>query len=360
MNRVNKVESVRLTQMVTSAGCAAKIFPHILSDTLKDIEWATNENVLIGFEGKDDAGVYKINDKLALIHTTDFFTPVVDDPYVFGQIAAANALSDVYAMGGTPINALNILAFPQKENLGILKEILRGGADKIKESGAVIIGGHSIDIENIVYGLAVTGTINPRNIKGNNTAKPGDKLILTKALGTGILNNVIKFSKLDDKIYKQLISSMTRLNKNASECMVKCEANACTDITGFGLAGHSMQMAKASNVVFKFFVNSIPVLEGAELAVTENFLTRGDKSNREYTKDSVISVGEINPVKEHLFYDPQTSGGLLISIPEERANLLLLEIQKSGDIYSAIVGEVTEPNQQFKPGTITFEYENKI
>ncbi len=168
---------VRLTQMVTSAGCAAKIFPQILSETLKDIEWATNKNVLIGFEGKDDAGVYKINNELALIHTTDFFTPVVDDPYLFGQIAVANALSDVYAMGGTPINALNILAFPQKEDLQILKDILRGGADKIKESDAVIIGGHSIDISNIVYGLAVTGTIHPDSIIGNNKSKAGDKLI---------------------------------------------------------------------------------------------------------------------------------------------------------------------------------------
>ncbi len=348
--------SVRLTQMVTSAGCAAKIFPHILSDALKDIEWSTNENVIVGFEGKDDAGVYKINDELALIHTTDFFTPVVDDPYLFGQIAAANALSDVYAMGGIPINALNILAFPQTENLEILKNILRGGADKIKESGAVIIGGHSIDITNIVYGLAVTGTIKPGNIKGNNTAKPGDKLILTKALGTGILNNVIKFSALEENFYDQLISSMTRLNKNASECMVQFSANACTDVTGFGLAGHSMQMAKASNAVLKFFVNELPVLPGAEWAIGENYLTRGDKSNREYTKDFLKPEGKINKIKEHLLYDPQTSGGLLISVPEENANLLLLELHKRGDIFANIVGEVIDVSDENKPGTIIFNY----
>jgi selenide,water dikinase len=350
-------DKVRLTQMVTSAGCAAKIFPHILSETLKDIEWATNENVIIGFDGKDDAGVYKINDELALIHTTDFFTPVVDDPYLFGQIAVANALSDVYAMGGTPINALNILAFPQTEDLKILKEILRGGADKIKESNAVIIGGHSIDITNIVYGLAVTGTIHPKNIKGNNTSKPGDKLILTKQLGTGVLNNVIKFSNLDDKYYNQLTSSMTRLNKNASECMVKCNANACTDITGFGLAGHSMQMAKASKVTFKFYVNEFPILDGAEWAVKENYLTRGDKSNREYTKDFVLNKGSVNKTKEHLLYDPQTSGGLLISVPEENANHLLLELEKGGDIYSRIVGEVIDVSDDMKAGTIIFDYD---
>ncbi|MFZ1320870.1 MAG: selenide, water dikinase SelD, partial [Ignavibacteria bacterium] len=277
-------EKVRLTQMVTTAGCAAKIFPDILSNTLKEITWETNENVLVGFEGKDDAGVYKISEDTALIQTTDFFTPVVDDPYTFGQIAAANALSDVYAMGGEPICALNILAFPQKEDLNILKEILRGGADKVKESGAVIIGGHSIDITNIVYGLAVTGKINPNEIKGNDSAKPGDVLILTKALGTGILNNVIKFAQLDEKIYQQLVSSMTRLNKDAAECMKLCHSNGCTDITGFGLAGHSMQMAIASKAVLRFFVDQLPVLPGVEHAIGEKLLTRGDKSNRDYTK----------------------------------------------------------------------------
>ncbi|MCB0727918.1 MAG: selenide, water dikinase SelD [Ignavibacteriae bacterium] len=349
-------EKVRLTQMVTSAGCAAKIFPDILSETLKDIKWATNENVLVGFEGKDDAGVYKINDKLALIHTTDFFTPVVDDPFIFGQIAAANALSDVYAMGGVPINALNILAFPQKEDLSILREILKGGSDKINESGAVIIGGHSIDITNIVYGMAVTGTIDPENIKGNNTAKPGDKLILTKALGTGILNNAIKFSFLEKKIYDQLISSMTRLNKNASECMLRLNANACTDITGFGLAGHSMQMAKASNVVIRFEMDLLPVMEGTDEAIKDNYLTRGDRSNREYTKNSVISTGTVNKNLEHLAYDPQTSGGLLISVPAENATMLLLELEKGGDIFSKIVGEISEPSDEYKAGTVIFNY----
>ena len=351
-----KNEKVRLTQMVTTAGCAAKIFPDILSETLKDINWATNEYVLVGFEGKDDAGVYKISDKLALIHTTDFFTPVVDDPYVFGQIAAANALSDVYAMGGVPINALNILAFPQKEDLSILKEILKGGSDKINESGAVIIGGHSIDITNIVYGMAVTGTIDPDKIKGNNSAKPGDKLILTKPLGTGLLNNVIKFSSLDDKTYNILISSMTRLNKNASECMVILNANACTDITGFGLAGHSMQMAKASGVVIKFDMKELPVFDGTDEAIKENYLTRGDKSNRDYTKNAVHSLGTVNKNSEHIAFDPQTSGGLLISVPAEYATMLILELEKGGDIFSKIVGEVIEPSEEYKSGSVIFNY----
>ncbi len=350
-------DKVRLTQMVTSAGCAAKIFPDILSNALKDIEWETNENILVGLEGKDDAGVYKISDDTALIQTTDFFTPVVDDPYTFGMIAAANALSDVYAMGGVPVCALNILAFPQKEDLSILKEILRGGADKIKESGAVIIGGHSIDITNIVYGLAVTGKIHPEHIKGNNSAKPGDTLILTKPLGTGILNNVIKFGQLEEKIYDQLISSMTRLNKDAAECMNAFHANGCTDITGFGIAGHSMQMAIASDVVLKFNVNDLPVFPGTEHAISEKLLTRGDKSNREYTFNNTVSEGEINIIKEHILYDPQTSGGLLISVPKEQANILLLELHKRGDIFAAIVGEVLESSDKYKNGTVIFNYQ---
>jgi len=341
--------------MVTSAGCAAKIFPHILSDALAGVKWETNENVLVGFEGKDDAGVYKINDELALIHTTDFFTPVVDDPYTYGQIAATNALSDVYAMGGTPINALNILAFPQKEDVSIIKDILSGGADKVKEANCVIIGGHSVDITNILYGLAVTGTIHPKDIKGNNRAKKGDVLILTKGLGTGVLNNMVKFSTLHEKIYNGLISSMTRLNKNASECMVRADANACTDVTGFGFAGHGMQLAKASGLNLFIDANKLPVLEGALHAVENNFLTRGDKSNREYTQDYYSVKGEINKTIEHLLFDPQTSGGLLISVPENKAEELLKDLKNNGDELASIIGYV-DVSDEYKKGTIVLQY----
>jgi selenide,water dikinase len=341
--------------MVTSAGCAAKIFPHILSDALQGVKWPSNENVLVGFEGKDDAGVYKINDDLALIHTTDFFTPVVDDPYTYGQIAATNALSDVYAMGGTPLNALNILAFPQKEDISIIKEILSGGADKVKEANCVIIGGHSVDVTNILYGLAVTGSIHPKDIKGNDGAKKGDVLILSKGLGTGVLNNMVKFSELSEDNYKGLISSMTRLNKNASECMVKANANACTDITGFGLAGHSMQLAKASKINLVIDANKLPVLEGALNAVENNFLTRGDKSNRDYTKEFYCSKGSINKTIEHLIFDPQTSGGLLISVPEKKAENLLNDIRNNGDGKATIIGYV-DRIPEYSEGTIILEY----
>jgi selenide,water dikinase len=357
MNKENNTDTkVRLTQLVKSAGCAAKIFPDILSEALRGINWTTNENVLVGFDGKDDAGVYKINNDLALIHTTDFFTPVVDDPYVFGQIAATNALSDVYAMGGTPINALNIVAFPQTEDLSILKEILKGGLDKLTETGAVVIGGHSVDIPVILYGMAVTGTINPKNVKANNNAQPGDLLILTKSLGTGFLNNMIKFDKLSDEQYENLIASMTRLNKNASEAMVKYNANACTDITGFGLAGHSMQMAKVSEVVLKFKVNDLPVLDGVQTAIEKKLWTRGDKSNRDYTSKNIKYLGELNTDTEHIFFDPQTSGGLLISIPVENSEQLLLDIQNNGDPNAKIIGEVLSPDAENPAGTIIFDF----
>jgi len=350
-------QKVRLTQMVKAAGCAAKLFPNILSDALHDIDWLQNENVLVGFEGRDDAGVYKISDELALIHTTDFFTPVVDDPYIFGQIAATNALSDVYAMGGTPVSALNIVAFPQTEDVSILKEILRGGADKTREANTVIIGGHSIDIPNIAYGLAVTGTIDPNKIKGNNCARPGDVLIITKALGTGILNNAVKFAALSNGRLDALLSSMLRLNMNASQCMQKHNANACTDITGFGLAGHAMQLAKASRVVLRFQATEIPVLDGVFEAIDANMLTRGDKSNRDYTKHSVKTKGIVDKAIDHLIYDPQTSGGLLISVPEKHSRQLIQELRDSGDEVSAIVGEILPAMNEEEIGNIIFSYE---
>lgn len=342
--------------MVSSAGCAAKIFPYILNDALKDIDWYSDENVLVGFSGNDDAGVYRISDDLALIQTTDFFTPVVDDPYTYGMIAAANSLSDVYAMGGTPMSALNIVAFPQKHDISILKEILAGGAEKAREARCPILGGHSVDVENILYGLAVTGSVNPKDIKGNDKAKPGDVLILTKGLGTGVLNNAVKYSAPEKKLTDGLIASMSRLNRSASEAMVRHGASACTDITGFGLAGHAMQMAKASGVVLNINVNELPVLEGAMWAIGENLLTRGDKSNRMYTQDFTVNKGNIDKKKEHLLYDPQTSGGLLISIDIKIAHNMLKEIIENGDESARIVGYVTNPDIENKPGSIVFSF----
>lgn len=347
---------VRLTQMVTSAGCAAKIFPYILHEALKDIKWYQDENVMVGFSGSDDAGVYKLTEDIALIQTTDFFTPVVDDPFTFGLIAATNSLSDVYAMGGTPINALNIVAFPQKEDLKILKEILAGGAEKAREARCSIVGGHSVDITNILYGLAVTGIANPKDIKGNDSAKAGDVLILTKGLGTGVLNNAVKYGKPEEVYVKGLIDSMCRLNRSAAELMVRCGASACTDVTGFGLAGHSMQLAKASKVALHFNVADLPILEGAMWAIEEKHLTRGDLSNRIYTKEFVLNSGKIDAEKEHLLYDPQTSGGLLISVEESKGEKLLRDLREGGDEMSRVVGYVSEVTDDHKAGTIIFNF----
>ncbi len=343
--------------MVKAAGCAAKIFPDILSKALAGIKWYTDENVLVGFEGKDDAGVYKVSDDLALIQTTDFFTPVVDDPYTFGMIAAANALSDVYAMGGKPITALNIVAFPQTEELSILSDILQGGADKAREAETSIIGGHSIDIPNIAYGMAVTGYIHPERIISNDNARPGDVLILTKALGTGILNNSVKFSALETSKQEKLINSMLRLNRNASECMQKFSANACTDITGFGLAGHAMQLANASGVMLKLKAKSLPLLDGVRDAIDAGMLTRGDKSNRNYTKEKVVSEGIADKQIDHIIYDPQTSGGLLISVPAENAEALLKELRAGGDEVSNIVGEVIAADHEQQAGRLIICYD---
>lgn len=349
-------KKIRLTQMVSSAGCASKIFPSVLSDLLKDIDWTTNDNVIVGFSGKDDAGIYKINDNLALVHTTDFFPAVVDDPYTFGQIAAANALSDIYAMGGKPINALNIVAFPQNEDISILKEIIKGGHDKAKEAGCVIIGGHSIDIPNIIYGLAVTGIINPKDIKKNNSSRPGDVLILTKPLGTGLLINSIKYSKLKNDIYESLIYSMTRLNRYASEEMINYNASGCTDITGFGIAGHTMQFAIESKVVFRININELPMFDGVFDAINQNLLTRCDKSNRFFVRNNIKTEGTVNKELEHIIYDPQTSGGLLISVPESNSKNLIKALHEKGDKYSRVIGEVLPADKNHKAGTVIFNF----
>jgi selenide,water dikinase len=219
----------------------------------------------------------------------------------------------------------------------------------------VIIGGHSVDITNILYGLAVTGTIHPKDIKGNDGAKKGDVVILTKGLGTGVLNNMVKFSELSSEIYNGLISSMTRLNKNASECMVRANANACTDVTGFGFAGHAMQLAKASGINLIIDANKLPVLEGAINAVENSFLTRGDKSNREYTKNFYTAKGTINKTIEHLIFDPQTSGGLLISVPEKNAAELLTDLKNNDDEKASVIGYVAEA-KKYPAGTFILEY----
>lgn len=293
-------------------------------------------------ESLDNAGVYKINNNVALIQTIDFFTPIVDDPYDFGQIAVANSLSDCYTMGGTPITALNIVCFPSKLlDISILQAVLRGGADKMKEAGIVLIGGHSIDDKEMKYGLSVTGTVNPKKLVTNGGAKAGDKLILTKPLGTGILSTAVKAGMAQSKTIKALTQSMATLNKKASELMLKYKAHSCTDITGFGLAGHAQQMAQNSKVGMRIFTESLPYFPEAPQFAEQGLCPGGLVRNRDFYSKYVSYKKQPPQYIIDLLFDPQTSGGLLISIEQGKADELLSELEKAGYKYSAIIGEIT-------------------
>ena len=296
---------------------------------------------MVGIETADDAGVYQINETTALIQTLDFFTPIVDDPYMFGQIAAANSLSDVYAMGGKPLTAMNIVAFP----IGclpaeVLGDILRGGQDKVIEAGAVIVGGHSIEDSEPKYGLSVTGIVHPDKILTNAGAQPGDLLILTKAIGTGVLSTAAKANLFPEGV-AAAVDSMAALNRTAAEVALQYKVHACTDITGFGLLGHVYEMASGSGVSIKLQSASIPLLPDAAAAAAMGLVPGGAYTNREYFK--TVTIDSSVPVYiQDLCFDPQTSGGLLFSVPADRANELLQKLQQAGVKQAAIIGEVIQ------------------
>jgi selenide,water dikinase len=276
--------------------------------------WA-DENVLIGFDTADDAGVYKLTAELALVQTVDFFTPIVDDPETFGAIAAANALSDVYAMGGRPISSLSILAYPAKGDLDDLRAILKGGAEKMHEAGCSILGGHSIADDEIKFGYAVTGTIHPARVKANAGARPGDVLILTKRIGTGVISTALKRGIAADEHVAAAIEQMTTLNRRACEAMLAFDVHGCTDVTGFGLLGHARELALASNVTLEIAVDDVHYLPGAVEYARQGAVPGGLNNNREFASCAVEALREFAPEIEALLYDPQTSGGLLISLP---------------------------------------------
>lgn len=303
----------------------------------------THKDLMVGMETSDDAGVYRLNDDTALIQTVDFFTPIVDDPYTFGQIAAANALSDIYAMGGKPLTAMNIVCFPKNDMpITVLQSILQGGAERIKFAGSVLLGGHSIEDKEIKYGLSVTGIISPKNIKTNSNSKPGDTLILTKPLGTGVIATAIKKGGASESDIEEICRSMIQLNDKAAELMVKFDAHAATDITGFGFLGHAFEMAAASKVDFLIFTDNLPFFTNAmRFASEEKYLTKGNKLNRQLTKDSAIYNKALDESIDRLLYDAQTSGGLLMSVDEQNATALLSELNKAGYIFSSIVGRVS-------------------
>jgi selenide,water dikinase len=309
---------------------------------LSKLPTSQDPNLLVGTNTADDAGVYKLTDEIALIQTVDFFTPIVDDPYTYGQIAAANSLSDVYAMGGRPVTAMNIVGFHQKFfPLDVLVEILKGGYDKASEANTVIVGGHTIIDEELKYGLSVTGIIHPDKIVTNAGAKPGDKLVLTKPLGTGIISTALKSGKNLGDLEKRANQVMTTLNKTAAEVMQEIGVNAATDVTGFGLLGHAYEMAAASKVGFTIWALKVPVFKEALSLIIEGFVPGGTNNNRYYLQDKVSLPDSINWQHSTLLFDAQTSGGLFISVPENKVDRLTSELKQRGVETYAIIGEVT-------------------
>jgi selenide,water dikinase len=294
-------------------------------------------NVLVGFDTNDDAGVYRISPECALVQTADFFTPIVDDPFTFGAVAAANALSDVYAMGGRPITALSILCYPGKGDLEDLEAILRGGAEKMIEARCAVLGGHSVDDEEIKFGYSVTGLIHPDRILANAGARPGDVLVLTKALGTGVISTALKRGIAQDEHVQGAIRSMLALNKTACDAMLAAGAHGCTDVTGFGLLGHAREMAIASHVTLEIEHASIEFLPGALDYAQQGALPGGLNNNRAFAECAVAVRGEIEESVLALLYDPQTSGGLLISVPQATASRI------PGRVIGCVVERAEKP-----------------
>ncbi len=283
--------------------------------------WA-DENVLVGFDTADDAGVYKLSPELALVQTVDFFTPIVDDPFTFGAIAAANSLSDVYAMGGQPLSALAILAWPAKGNLEDLERILQGGAEKMREAGCAILGGHSVADEEIKFGYSVTGRVHPQRYKPNSAARPGDTLVFTKAIGTGVIATALKRGIAGAAHVDEAVRSMLTLNRRACEEMLRFDVHGCTDVTGFGLLGHAREMALASNVTLQIDAAAVPLLPGALDYAAQGAIPGGLTNNRDFASCDVELLGPLDPALETLLYDPQTSGGLLFTLPENETAAL--------------------------------------
>ena len=320
--------ATRLTANVKAGGCASKLSPIILDRALRTVPRLHNENVLVGFDTADDAGVYNLTkaangQPLAIVQTVDFFTPIVDDPYTFGAIAAANALSDIYAMGGSPITALSLVVFPPKGDIQDLESILKGGADKLHEARCVILGGHSIAEDEIKFGYAVTGLIDPHGIWTNAGAQAGDVLLFTKRLGTGVISSALKTQIASSTHVNAAISQMLMLNRDVAMTLSQVAVHACTDVTGFGLLGHAREMALASNVTLEIHMGAIRFLPGAIEYSQAGAHSGGLNNNRDFVQSCVAMPDTIAPELEALLYDPQTSGGLLVSLSETDAEVVM-------------------------------------
>jgi selenide,water dikinase len=347
---MNETPTVKLTSYSSKGGCGCKIGPADLQQVIQSLPKAVpNPNLLVGLDTSDDAGVYKLSDELALVQTVDFFTPIVDDPYSFGQIAAANALSDIYAMGGKPLTVLNIVAFPiAKLDKSILADILRGAGDKVQEAGATLVGGHSIDDNEPKFGLAVTGLIHPDKIKANVGARIGDKLILTKPIGVGIMTTSIKKDALSEEEIKRVTQVMATLNKTAAEVMEPFNVHGCTDVTGFGLLGHTAELAKGSGVGVRVGFAQVPVLPRVRELAEAGFVPGGTKNNFAHLQGTVTFGPSIDQVDQWILCDAVTSGGLLISVAAEQAPDLLERLLQAG-VEAAMIGEVVADH----PGQIS-------
>jgi selenide, water dikinase len=333
---------VRLTQTVKAGGCASKLAPGLLAEVLSRLPRQSDPNVLVGFDTSDDAGIYRISPSLALVQTVDFFTPLVDDPFTFGQIAATNALSDVYAMGGEPVTALTVVCFPQDGDLEVLEQIMRGGMSKMAEAGCAVVGGHSVRDAEIKFGYAVTGLIDPQRVFTNAGALAGDVLILTKPIGTGVITTAIKQGKAKPEWITSAVESMTTLNRAASRLVASATGvHAMTDVTGFGLMGHGRELALGSGMKIEIAVDQVPRIEGALDAIRLGAIPAGLLANREFAECiSADAPGSLIPDDlRTLLYDPQTAGGLLVSVAADYADALLGSLRDAG-LNAAKIGSV--------------------
>ena len=337
---------VKLTKLASCAGCGAKVGAGTLVKLLEGFKSHTDERLIVGYDKSDDASVYVISEDTAIIQTTDFFPPIVDDPYLYGRIAATNALSDVYAMGGQPKLALNIMCVTQSMDSDTVRQVLKGGYDAAYDAGAIITGGHTIQGAEPIYGLAVTGFVHPEKVLTNSGAKPGDVLVLTKPLGVGIIATAAKAEMADKPLMDKIYSQMATLNKTARDIMVKYPVNSCTDITGFGIMGHSFEMAQGSGCTLHIETDKVPyhkeALEFAEMGL----VPAGAYRNRNFAENGVKLCGDISRAMQDIFYDPQTSGGLLVAIPKEYAQQFVAELKNSVP-QAEIIGYVTEKQENW-------------
>lgn len=339
-------EKVSLTQFVESAGCASKINQSDLKIVLAGLPAVSDPRVLVSADTCDDAGVFKLNDELALVQSVDVFTPNVDDPYTFGQIAAANSLSDIYAMGGKPLTALSIVGFPiETMSHKVMNQMLRGGIDKMREAGVEVIGGHSIKDTEIKFGFSVTGEVNPKKIITNDKAKPGDVLILTKPLGTGVISFAHQLKRASQESLETISRSMAELNKIASEAMVKAGVTTATDVTGFGLMGHLSEMVAQSRVTVEVYVNKVSLFEGVLDCIREEIISGAIERNKEFAAQYVSIEKGVSVEIETALYDPQTSGGLLIAINSDQGEEFVKKLKEEGVESAAIIGRIVSKSE---------------